>query len=256
MALRLGGPAGAVAGLMAIGAIGWGGYTAQSTFQWLLKVDRALAASNLRHESNTDAKSDRLPVARSGFQLASLQPRVIAASFAPVRSAPLLFAPSEPATPAAEAAPLPETTEAITAPSVVAAPAPQETAKPAPAPARQEAARQEITRHEPVRQAEKPKPPKPSSMLDDASIASIKTRLRLTADQEGYWPAVEAALRDIARNQLARRKDASQIDVNSPEVQRLTWAAMPLLMRMREDQKREVRTLARVIGLEAVASQI
>ena len=46
------------------------------------------------------------------------------------------------------------------------------------------------------------------------------------------------------------------IDVNSPEVQRLIWAAMPLLMRMREDQKNEVRKLARVIGLESVAKQI
>jgi hypothetical protein len=46
------------------------------------------------------------------------------------------------------------------------------------------------------------------------------------------------------------------IDVNSPEVQKLIWAAMPLLMRLREDQKSEVRKLARIIGLEQVASQI
>jgi hypothetical protein len=46
------------------------------------------------------------------------------------------------------------------------------------------------------------------------------------------------------------------IDVNSPEVQKLIYAAMPLLMRLREDQKGEVRKLARVIGLEQVASQI
>ena len=46
------------------------------------------------------------------------------------------------------------------------------------------------------------------------------------------------------------------IDTNSPEVQKLIWAAMPLLMRLRDDQKSEVRKLARVIGLEQVASQI
>jgi hypothetical protein len=46
------------------------------------------------------------------------------------------------------------------------------------------------------------------------------------------------------------------IDVNSPEVQKLIWAAMPLLMRLRVDQMGEVRKLARVIGLEQVASQI
>ena len=49
---------------------------------------------------------------------------------------------------------------------------------------------------------------------------------------------------------------APKIDVNSAEVQSLVWAAMPLLMRLREDQKKEVRQLARVLGLESVASQI
>ena len=48
----------------------------------------------------------------------------------------------------------------------------------------------------------------------------------------------------------------SNIDVNSAEVQQLIWAAMPLLGQLREDQKREVRKLVRVIGLEQVASRI
>jgi len=48
----------------------------------------------------------------------------------------------------------------------------------------------------------------------------------------------------------------ASIDVNAPEVQKLVWAAMPLLMRLREDQKHEVRKLARVMGLESVAAQI
>lgn len=62
---------------------------------------------------------------------------------------------------------------------------------------------------------------------------------------------------DVVRNQLGNgRRPPATIDTSSPEVKRLTWAAMPLIMRMREDQKKEVRTLARVIGLEAVASQI
>jgi hypothetical protein len=104
--------------------------------------------------------------------------------------------------------------------------------------------------------------PPPSTMLDDAQISSLKGRLQLTSDQVEYWPAVETALRDVVRTQLndGRTKHARagkvNIDVNSPEVQRLIYAAMPLLMRLREDQKREVRKLARVIGLEQVASQI
>jgi hypothetical protein len=111
-----------------------------------------------------------------------------------------------------------------------------------------------------------PLPPPPpehkTAILDEAQIASIKTRLRLTESQMEYWPAVEAALLDVVRKHArsARNKPthaaAPKIDVNSPEVQSLVWAAMPLLMRLREDQKKEVRQLARVLGLESVASQI
>jgi hypothetical protein len=99
-------------------------------------------------------------------------------------------------------------------------------------------------------------------LLDDGQIAGIKTRLRLTADQTEYWPAVETALRAVAKHQLREMRQNRNpsgkvnIDVNSPEVQQLVWAAMPLLHRLREDQKREVRRLVRVIGLDQLASQI
>ena len=99
-----------------------------------------------------------------------------------------------------------------------------------------------------------------TGLLDDGQIAGLKGRLRLTSDQVEYWPAVEAALRDVVRKQLRGTKHVVggkvNIDTNSPEVQKLIWAAMPLLMRLRDDQKSEVRKLARVIGLEQVAAQI
>jgi len=106
-----------------------------------------------------------------------------------------------------------------------------------------------------------PAPPAESNMLDDGAIAGLKTRLRLSADQMEYWPAVEGALREVARTQLRHTGKQMQgrkisIDVNSAEVQQLIWAAMPLLMRLRDEQKSEVRKLARIMGLEQVASQI
>jgi len=104
-----------------------------------------------------------------------------------------------------------------------------------------------------------PAPPAQHGLLDDGQINGLKGRLRLTEDQAEYWPAVEAALRDVVRTQLRGTKHAGgkvNIDTNAPEVQKLIWAAMPLLMRLRDDQKSEVRKLARVIGLEQVASQI
>jgi hypothetical protein len=111
----------------------------------------------------------------------------------------------------------------------------------------------------------KPLPPPPSApmgLLDEGQIAGIKTRLRLTSGQAEYWPAVETALRAVAKTQLREMRlnrntsGKVNIDVNSPEVQQLVWAAMPLLQRLREDQKREVRRLVRVIGLDQLASQI
>ena len=105
-----------------------------------------------------------------------------------------------------------------------------------------------------------PKAPAAAGLLDDGQISGLKGRLRLTSEQAEYWPAVEAALRDVVRTHMRGTRHASggkmNIDTNSPEVQKLIWAAMPLLMRLRDDQKSEVRKLARVIGLEQVASQI
>jgi hypothetical protein len=102
---------------------------------------------------------------------------------------------------------------------------------------------------------------KPYALLSDAQIASIKERLKLSSYQETYWPAVEKALRAVARKIHASRQadpngTGAIIDPESAEVQQLKSAAMPLLFQLREDQKREVRSLARLIGLEKVAEAI
>jgi hypothetical protein len=107
----------------------------------------------------------------------------------------------------------------------------------------------------------KPAPQKSYALLSDAQIAGIKERLKLSSSQESYWPAVETALRAVARKiHATRQADPSAagapIDPDAEEVQQLKSAAMPLLFQLREDQKQEVRTLARIIGLEKVAEQI
>jgi hypothetical protein len=106
---------------------------------------------------------------------------------------------------------------------------------------------------------------RPGGVLNDAQIASIKRRLNLTAEQERMWPAVESALRKIAYTKNAAdpqgRAAASSggrmayIDPGSIEVQQLKYAALPLIMRLNDDQKHEVKMMAHVMGLEAVASQ-
>jgi len=95
------------------------------------------------------------------------------------------------------------------------------------------------------------------SLLSDMQIAALKGRLQLTSAQEPYWPAVESALRDVARKIHERRAVPGRQAALSPgEIEQIKAAVRPLLSRLREDQKREARTLARIIGLEAVASLI
>lgn len=100
--------------------------------------------------------------------------------------------------------------------------------------------------------------------LNDAQIASIKGRLHLTPDQERMWPAVEAALRNIAYANArdARRRglppdatDVASIDPNGAEVANLKSAAIPLIMSFDDEQRNEVRSLAHVMGLDRLASE-
>jgi hypothetical protein len=108
----------------------------------------------------------------------------------------------------------------------------------------------------------KPQPQKNYSLLSDVQISGIRDRLKLSSSQEYYWPSVETALRNVARKIQANKLSnpnappSAQIDPNCDEVQQLKSAAMPLLFQLRDDQKEEVRKLARLIGLEKVAQQI
>jgi len=94
-------------------------------------------------------------------------------------------------------------------------------------------------------------------------IAQMKAALKLTRDQEPYWPPVEALLRDIARQQAKLRPAAAQPGANGKPVkmiihdadmQRLTSVAFPLLMALREDQRRDALRLAQAMGFETVGT--
>jgi hypothetical protein len=100
---------------------------------------------------------------------------------------------------------------------------------------------------------------RPGFVLNDAQIASIKERLHLTPGQEEMWPAVEAALRNLAYTHMrdSRKHGAPPVQLASadPEVQDLKSAAIPLIMSFNSEQKDEVRNLAHVMGLDQLASQ-
>jgi hypothetical protein len=101
-----------------------------------------------------------------------------------------------------------------------------------------------------------PAKPKPDNhILNDAQIASIKARLKLTPDQQRYWPGVEAALRGIAYKINKAGGKLAAVDADSAEVQQLKSAAIPLIMMFSEQQKSEVRQLVQVMGLQKLAAQ-
>jgi hypothetical protein len=103
-----------------------------------------------------------------------------------------------------------------------------------------------------------------AALFNEAQLASIKARLKLSDYQEQYWPAVAAALHALGQraarepvrtaSAYASEGTLSGIDPNGPEVEQLKSAAFPLIMSMNDEQKNQVRMLAHVMGLEQVAS--
>ncbi len=88
-------------------------------------------------------------------------------------------------------------------------------------------------------------------LLDDKQIASIKARLKLTAAQEKYWPPVESAIRDLVFYMHSQRGQplGKVLDPGNDQVKRVIAVGMPFLAQLREDQKSQIQSLARMAGL-------
>lgn len=95
--------------------------------------------------------------------------------------------------------------------------------------------------------------------LSPAHIDQMKMALALTAEQEEFWPAVAAELRTIAKQmprKSAQRGQPVKANLDSETIQRLYWAAAPLLTRLSYDQKAAVKEMARGMGLTEVAEAL
>jgi hypothetical protein len=88
--------------------------------------------------------------------------------------------------------------------------------------------------------------------LNESQIASIKRRLNLTPEQERYWPAVAAELRKMEYKR--DRTQTAAVDMSKVNVEGLKSAGYPLVMSFNDDQRRELKSLAHLLGLESAVS--
>jgi hypothetical protein len=93
--------------------------------------------------------------------------------------------------------------------------------------------------------------------LGTAGIERMKTALALTAEQEEYWPAIASELLALGKAMKANAKTSSgKANVDNEQIQRLYWAAAPLLTRLSYEQKSKVKQMAHLMGLNQVADAL
>ncbi|MBV9348019.1 MAG: hypothetical protein JOZ70_13560 [Pseudolabrys sp.] len=105
-----------------------------------------------------------------------------------------------------------------------------------------------------------------SSQQANINLNRIKSVLRLSSEQQNYWPPVEAALSDIAREQARTQVSTGYfsrikngiigITMNSAALAKLGQAARPLLASLDDRQKQAARNLAREMGLGAMVAAL
>ena len=101
-----------------------------------------------------------------------------------------------------------------------------------------------------------------TQMATSVDIGRIHGVLRLNAQQEPLWSPVEAALRNIVRQQQSHSEQAGfirrvsnrvvSIVLTSAAVERLARAARPLIAALDDEQKRAASSLAHEMGLGPV----
>jgi zinc resistance-associated protein len=115
------------------------------------------------------------------------------------------------------------------------------------------------------------------SAMADARVARIKARLRLTAEQEKHWPAVEAAIRDLAQERATRmherrtareaaggaqpdaiermRRGADAMTTRAASLKKLADATEPLFKSLDDSQKQQLAMLLRAPGAFAMGER-
>jgi len=107
-----------------------------------------------------------------------------------------------------------------------------------------------------------------ASIQGRIDIARIKSVLKLTPEQQHYWPAVESALRSIARQQVQQMTEQSDglvrrvsnrmysFVMDSATIARVGAAARPLVKVLDDRQKQDAIALCHEMGLGQVLAAL
>jgi hypothetical protein len=98
--------------------------------------------------------------------------------------------------------------------------------------------------------------PDDGEVLGPAGIERMKVALALTAEQEEYWPAIATELRALGKVLKTHKGRDGKVQVDDETIQRLYWAAAPLITRLSYEQKAKVKQMARLMGLNQVAEAL
>ena len=91
-----------------------------------------------------------------------------------------------------------------------------------------------------------PRRPQPANaVLNDAQIASMMGRLKLTREQIPYWQKVEASLREV----VWERKQGDRPRLEPSSLERFKEAATPFVATLSAKQQSEIQGLANIVGL-------
>ena len=96
--------------------------------------------------------------------------------------------------------------------------------------------------------------PYDGEVLGAAGIERMKVALALTAEQEEHWPAIAAELQALGK--MLKAHKGQNVNLDNDTIQRLYWAAAPLISRLSYEQKQKVKQMAHVMGLHQVAQAL
>jgi hypothetical protein len=245
-------------GLIALGCISGAfafGVIANAAIDLVLPPERTGTIPKQVAAEPTGAPAKAAPPA--GFALASATSSPVDIAPIKVKTVPMIFREDALAAPAAEPAPVAE--EEARPIANVPLPRRRPAAAPSGAMAMAPASDDSIAGQPgsiAITAATRKAQPYDGNPLGPAGIERMKLALALTAEQEEFWPAIATELQSIGKTVAQHKNKPGKVAVDNETMQRLYWAAAPLISRLSFEQKSKVKEMARMMGLNEVAAAL